>query len=540
MKRDIPRLKREVFDILIIGAGIHGATIAWALSNSGYNTALIDSHDFGAATSANSLKIIHGGLRYLQHADFPRIRESVVSRKIFQKVAPYCVQNIPCVIPTRGIGFRSKPALYAAMKFYNMLSFDKNCSLSENQKILDGYTISMKELLRIVPDITGNHISGGAVWYETLAENSERLVLEFIHLAFQSGCAVGNYIRALKINHFQNTVQGIDAEDSLTGEKFEIKSKIIINSTGPYVNYLLKDFNTSRRIEVPLCKAVNIIVNKKLFNNYAVGLEGTRAFKDQYSMGRKGKRFFFFVPWKNHTMIGTTYNIYDDDPSRLKAEEKDLIEIVEEVNLIYPSANLKVDDLTFYHVGILPRDATQDPFSCEIQPAKKSHIIDEGTLSGVKGLYSILSVKYTTAPTIAIKLVKLLKKMHPEISANSPIIRFAENMSTNKEYNPLFNKYGRHSYMIEDYSKKEISLKEKLFDGEDLTEAEIKYFIEEECALRLEDIVFRRSDIGSYSFPGKNLLTALAFRMSMYLKWDKDKVNKEVEDVISRYSPLKI
>ena len=94
--------------------------------------------------------------------------------------------------------------------------------------------------------------------------------------------------------------------------------------------------------------------------------------------------------------------------------------------------------------------------------------------------------------------------------------------------------------MIEDYSKKEISLKEKLFDGEDLTEAEIKYFIEEECALRLEDIVFRRSDIGSYSFPGKNLLTALAFRMSMYLKWDKDKVNKEVEDVISRYSPLKI
>lgn len=540
MKRNIAGLKNEVFDVLIIGAGIHGATTAWALSKSGYKTALIDSHDFGAVTSANSLKIIHGGLRYLQHADLKRIRESVLSRKIMQRVAPYCVRNIPCLIPTRGFGFRSKLALYSAMKLYDLISADKNWSLPQDQKILNGYTISKKELSGIVPDINDNNITGGAVWYETLAENSERLVLEFIHQAYESGCMVGNYVQALKINHFQKVVQGIDAEDLITREKFEIKSKIIINSTGPYINNLLKDFSISQRKEVPLCKAINIIVNKKLFNNYAVGLEGTREFKDHDSIIRKSKRFFFFVPWKNHTMIGTTYNNYDDDPTWLKVEKKDLEEIIEEANLIYPSANLKIEDVTFYHAGILPRDAKQDSFSHEIQPAKKSHIIDEVTQSGLKGLYSVLSVKYTTAPFIALKLSKLLKKHHPEIPVHSSTIRFAESSSVNKEESSLFIKYGNHSHMIEDYYKKDMSLKEKVFNGSGLTEAEIKYFIEEECALRLEDVVFRRTDIGSYSFPGKALLSSLALKMAEYLNWDNDKIKEEIEKVISKYSLLKI
>lgn len=540
MKRDISRLKHEVFDVLIIGAGIHGSTIAWALSAAGYKTALIDSDDFGSATSANSLKIIHGGLRYLQHADFKRIRESIISRKIIQKVAPYCVRNIQCIIPTRGFTFRGKVALYFALRFYDLISADKNWSLAEDQKIPKSYTISKKELLSIAPNISVEDVNGGAVWYETLADNSERLVLEFIHLASRSGCIVGNYVRALKINNFNKVVEGIDAEDTLSGEKFEIKSKIIINSTGPYLNNLLRNSDINQRNEIPFCKAINIIVNKKLFSNYAVGLEGTREFRDHDSLIKKGRRFFFFVPWKNHTMIGTTYNNYDGDPSVLKVDKKDLEEIIEEANLIYPSANLNMKDVTFYHAGILPRDAKQDSFSHEIQPAKKSLIIDEATLSGLKGLYSVLSVKYTTAPFIALKLRKLLKRMHPEITVQMPAIRFDENLPRSEENIGLYKKYGKHAHVIEDYFKKDISLKEKISNSSDITEAEIKYFIENECALRLEDIVFRRTDIGSYSFPGKNLISALAMKMALYLGWDETKIQNEIENVISKYSPLEV
>jgi glycerol-3-phosphate dehydrogenase len=540
MKRDIGRLKSEVFNVLIIGAGIHGAAIAYFLSSAGYKTALIDAYDFGSATSANSLKIIHGGLRYLQHADFKRIRESVISRKIMQKVAPYCLRNIPCIIPTRGFTFRSKPALYFALKFYDLLSADKNWSLPEGQKIAKGYTISKKELLSIIPDINVEDVNGGAVWFETLAENSERLVLEFIHLAHQAGCISANYVRALKINHVNKVVEGIDAEDTLSGEKFEIKSKIIVNSTGPSINSLLNIFDANKKNELPFCKAINIIVNKKLFGNYAVGLEGTREFQDHDSLIKKGRRFFFFVPWKNHTMIGTTYNKYDGDPSMLKVEIKDLEEIIEEVNLIYPSANIKIEDVTFYHAGILPRDAKQDSFSHEIQPAKKSLIIDEAKQLGLKGLFSVLSVKYTTAPFVALKFRELLKRMHPEIIVHSPSVRIKENLALSKENSNLFRKYGWHAHMIEDYFKKDTSLKEKVIEASEITEAEIKYFVEQECAVRLGDVIFRRSDIGSYSFPGENLLTAIAVKMASYLGWDTAAVNNEIEDVISKYSLLKV
>lgn len=540
MRRDITQLKNEVFDVLIIGAGIHGAVIAWMLSSAGYKTALIDANDFGGATSANSLKIIHGGLRYLQQADFKRIRESVISRKIIQRVAPYCVRNIPCIIPTRGFGFRSKFALYVAMKLYDLVSVDKNWSLPHDQKILKGYTISKKELLSIVPGISSKYTNGGAVWYETLAENSERIVLEFIHLAFQAGCTVGNYIRALKINHFKNVVQGINAKDTLSGEEFEVKSKIIINSTGPWLNNLLKDFNTNQGKEVPLCKAINIIVNKNLFNNYAVGLEGTREFKEKDSIIQKGKRLFFFVPWKNHTMIGTSYSNYSEDSTKLKIEKEDLEKIIEEVNLIYPLANLKIEDITYYHAGILPRDAKQELISHEIQPAKKSYIIDEVTQSGLKGLYSVLSVKYTTAPFIALKLRKLLKRMHPEISTNNTAMKSIGSIKKTENDIRLFTKYGPHSKTIQEYFRNDPLLKEVLCDNSKITEGEIKYFIEEECAVRLEDIIFRRTDIGTNSFPGRDFLIILAQKMSYFLKWKGDRMNLEVENVINKYSPLQV
>ncbi len=541
MKRDISHLKNEIFDVLIIGAGIHGATIAWVLSHLGYKIALIDSSDFGSVTSANSLKIIHGGLRYLQHADLKRIRESIISRKIFQRLAPYCVKNIPCLIPTKGFGFRSKLALYSAMKLYDLITFDKNWLLDEDQKISKGFMISKKKFRSIVPDFNGEDVTGGAVWYETLAENSERLGLEFIHSAYQHGCVVGNYVNALKINHAQKIVQGIIAEDIITGEEFEIKSKIIINSTGPFINNLLKDINNpKKRKEVPLCKAINVLVNKKLFGDYAVGLEGTHDFKDKDSLIKHGKRFFFFVPWKNRTMIGTTYVNYDGDPSNLKVESKDLREILEEINLIYPSANLKIENVTFHHAGVLPKDDNQKEVSGEVQPAKKSYILDELNHSGIKGLYSILSVKYTTAPYIALELGKFLRRMHPEIKVKVERLSFPKEENLNSSRNALYRKYGKHSETIEYFERQDVALKEKISTDSEITEAEIKYFVENECALRLEDVVFRRTDICSYEFCGIDLLEKVAQKMSNYLHWNENQTKTEIENVINKYSPLQI
>ena len=114
MRRDLSRLESEEHDLLVIGAGIQGACIAWDAALRGLRVALVERDDFGAATSANSLRIIHGGLRYLARGDFPRMRESIRERSALLRIAPGLVEPLPVLIPTGPPGVPSRLALGAA------------------------------------------------------------------------------------------------------------------------------------------------------------------------------------------------------------------------------------------------------------------------------------------------------------------------------------------------------------------------------------------------------------------------------------------
>ncbi|GFP43640.1 glycerol-3-phosphate dehydrogenase [Candidatus Hakubella thermalkaliphila] len=102
MKRDLIKLSEGIYDLVIIGGGIYGACVAWEASRRGLSVALLEKSDFGQATSFNSQKIIHGGLRYLQHADFKRMRESIGARRRLMRIAPHLIHLLPCIMPTYG------------------------------------------------------------------------------------------------------------------------------------------------------------------------------------------------------------------------------------------------------------------------------------------------------------------------------------------------------------------------------------------------------------------------------------------------------
>ena len=153
MKRDPARLGREVFDVLVIGGGIHGAAAARAAAARGLLTALIEQDDFGQATSANSLKIVHGGLRYLQHADIAKLRDSVRARREMFRRFPHLVAPLPCVLPTRGLGLRSRPAMAAALLLNDVLSADRNLGVAPASRLPRGRTISQAELKRRAPHL---------------------------------------------------------------------------------------------------------------------------------------------------------------------------------------------------------------------------------------------------------------------------------------------------------------------------------------------------------------------------------------------------
>ena len=153
MKRDISQLAQKEYDILVVGGGIYGATLAREAALNGLSVAVVDKGDFCAATSANSLKIIHGGIRYLQQFDVPRLRQSVRERRILMRIAPHLVHPLPCAMPTHGHMMKSREILFLGLLANDCLSWDRNRGLSPAQSIPRGRIGSRAEWLSLVPDM---------------------------------------------------------------------------------------------------------------------------------------------------------------------------------------------------------------------------------------------------------------------------------------------------------------------------------------------------------------------------------------------------
>jgi glycerol-3-phosphate dehydrogenase len=197
MNRNLERLANQTFDVLVIGGGIHGAVATWDAALRGLSVALIERGDFGSATSQNSLKIIHGGLRYLQDGNLPRIRTMARERTTWMKIAPHLVHPLTCLTPTRQKLSRSRLALGVALTANDLLSFDRNHLSDPEKHLANGKLISQRELAHLLPGYDVSTSTGAAVWHDAQIYNTERLLLEFILSA--AGCRRGS--RQLRGSH---------------------------------------------------------------------------------------------------------------------------------------------------------------------------------------------------------------------------------------------------------------------------------------------------------------------------------------------------
>jgi glycerol-3-phosphate dehydrogenase len=210
MQRDIDRLSTETFDVLIVGSGIYGATMARQCALQGLKVALIEKDDFGGATSANSLKIIHGGLRYLQSMDIKRMRQSISARRRLLKIAANSVVPLPCVIATSKRFMRSRLPMGVALMLNNIISWDRNKGLAENSRIPNSKLLSRNDYKKIVNELADD-VTGAAFWHDAMALNTERLTLDFILSAAANGACVANYVFAERYLLQKNRITGIAA-----------------------------------------------------------------------------------------------------------------------------------------------------------------------------------------------------------------------------------------------------------------------------------------------------------------------------------------
>jgi glycerol-3-phosphate dehydrogenase len=552
MIRPLKRLSDETYDLLIIGGGINGVAAAWDAALRGLQVALIDKGDFGAETSSATLKTIHGGLRYLQHLDFIRARESVRERSILLTIAPHIVHPFPFIVPTYGHLMKGKEFMTAGIVMNEIVSFDRNRAIPDpSNRIPDGRVLSRKECLALVPGIKEDGLTGGVMFYDAQMHNSERLTFLFALSAAGKGADLANYVEAVGLLRREGRVTGARAKDRIGGGEFDIRARVVANMTGPWSDItlgLLERPDPPRR--VLRSKGIQI-VTPALTEDVALAVASK--YRDPDALFSRGARHYFITPWRGLSLVGTTDTVYEGDPDEFRITDRDIRDFVDEINEALPSARLSRGQVSFAFGGMRP--ITEKNVDAGAKAARKYEITDHLADRKVDGLISVVGVKYTTCRLLAEKVVNLVfrklgRASPPPATATTPLFggnierfdRFLDDAVRKPmpgldaaTMTHLACTYGSAMEIIGEWVMAEPALGAKIPGSSEVIRAEVVYAVREECALHLEDVILRRTDIGTLGHPGAAATNACADILAAELGWDAATRQREIAAVEKRY-----
>ena len=461
--------------------------------------AVVDREDFGAATSANSLRVAHGGLRYLARGDFPRMRESIRERSTLLRIAPGLVEPLPVLVPTYGIGPRGRLAHTAALALNDLVSWDRNRYLDRDRSIPSGRVVSRDECLRLFPWFEARGLSGGAIWHDARLVHPERLILSFVQAAAARGALAANYLRVTRLLTHQGAVQGARAIDCLSGTEIDIRARAVLVAAGPWTRDLVETGVGNTRIDIGgRALGLNVVIGRRLAD-VAVGVQARSGRREDPVCG--GGRFLFSAPQGKSTLLGTWYTPDVSDPRA--ARERGVPALLGEFNAACPGLELSSGDVVRSHWGWLPLKGANERGRADAL-AERPRLMDHGR-HGVRHLISVEGVKYTTARLVAEQAVD---RVFASLERVSPPCRTAEL--------PLPGGETRVSVELATIPDR----------------SEIVRAVREEMAVTLPDIVFRRTTLGAAPGPYRSAVEDVARSAAVELGWDSPRQQAEIDAVM--------
>ena len=554
MDRDLISLSEREFDVLVVGGGIHGVFCAWDAVLRGLSVALIERGDFGGATSQNSLKTIHGGLRYLKDGNFMRIRNMATERRTWMKIAPHLVHPLTCVTPTYHSLIEGRPAMSAALGLNDLLSYDRNNLPDPEKHLPGGYLLSSQELARMLKGLDLTGVTGAAVWHDAQVYNTERLLLSIVISSAQAGAVVANYVEAYGLIQNDLKVTGIKARDVLTGDVFEIKSQVVINASGAWIDQLLGSLGKTSAWQNFFPSVAINLVTRQVWNGVAAGLRSNPGKSKVNRTHSFPSQMFFISPWRQYSLIGTWHLPWPHSPDEFTVSEAVLQDFIAEVNTAHPALQLSLDNILHVHWGFLP--ALENGYlENTVKLVREGAVLDHQQDYDVEGLISIVGVKYTTARRIAQQALDLaVKKLkieagpcrtHLEPVWGGKIERFNDFLKAAVREAPhglssdiiqhLVYTYGSEYTTILGYMQNEPSLQMRVVEGLPVTRAEVVHAARAEMAQNMVDIIQRRTELGSAGLPPLEGLCTCGALAAEKLGWDEARIEKSLEEVRAAY-----
>lgn len=546
MQRRPAVLTEREYDLLIIGGGAFGAAAARDAALRGLKTALIERQDFGAGASAECFKMVHGGIRYLQHADIRRLRASCHERSALLRIAPHLVSPLPIAIPTYGRGRSGKAFLGTGARVYDLLSLDRNRAIRDPQRwIRNTQSLSRNEVLAMFPHLEAPKLTGAVVFEDGQMYNAARLVLAFVKGAAAAGADVCNYVEATEFTWSGNAVSGVRARDALTGDAFDVRARLTLNAAGPWADYLLRDpqrFGIYKRL--PFSRDAYFIVDRPPTSVYGIAIQGLSRDKDAL-LGRQ-TRHLFAAPWRDKTLLGVWHKLFPERPDEACVLPTEVEEWMTEINTVYPTLQLSPSEVSFAHCGLVPFGETAT--ATELSFGKESRLVDHRHTHDVRGLVSLVGIRFTMARVDAARAVDMILRQSERAPAPAPterlplpggdIANFAEleadarrasspDVTTSSLQGLLRNHGTEYRAVLRENGNSTITN----VPGTRTLTAEIRYAVNHEMAVHLDDVVMRRTDLAAGSHPGRAALLATAAEMGRQLSWSAERLHQELAAV---------
>ena len=518
-------------DLLVLGGGITGAAVARDAALRGLSVGLVSKGDFAGGTSSHSSRLIHGGLRYLEHGDLRLVFEASRERRVLLDTAPHLVHPLAFLFPAYR-GARVAPwKIFAALWLYDVLAAFRN--------VHPHRWLSRRATRREEPGLREKGLAGAGRYWDAQTDDA-RLTLANLRAAAQAGALAANYVEATGLSKPDGQVAGATIRDQLTGETWTVRARTVVNATGPWVDSL-------RRLDDPAAppllrptKGVHVVVPRaRIGHTNAITL-----------LSPVDGRVMFILPWGEVSYIGTTDTDDSGSPDEVRATGEDVIYLLRSANAVFPQARLAPKDVISTWAGLRPLLAPERTLSTA-QVSREHRVVESQS-----GLITIAGGKLTThrvmgrdvADRVAARLHEAdgrpLAPRPPtdrlvlpggDIADLEVLVESARGRDIPEPVaRHLVRAYGSESAALVNLIERDRALGRPIIEGHPETWAEVVHGVEREMAMRLTDVLIRRTHL-FYEDPGHGSSAAppVARKMAELLDWDQGRETEEIADYLS-------
>jgi glycerol-3-phosphate dehydrogenase len=525
-RQALARMSEHELDVLVIGGGITGVGAALDAATRGLRVGLIEARDYASGTSSKSSKLIHGGLRYLEMLDFGLVREALRERELLlTRLAPHLVKPVAFLWPLTHRGWE-RVYLGAGLALYDRIGGGRSVPSTRH--------LSHKGVLKIAPGLRADAFVGGVQFYDA-QEDDARLVAYVARTAQSYGASLATRVAATGFLRDGGRVVGVTAHDEETGSDLAIRARQVLSATGVWTDELRELAGASSGTRIRPSKGIHVVVPRD------------RIAMETGVLMRTEKSVLFIIPWGPHWIIGDTDTAWELDRANPAATGSDIDYVLDKANSMLMRPLVR-DDVEGVFVGLRPLVGSSE--SADTTRLSRAHTVE----TPIPGLTTIAGGKYTTYRVMAQDLVDAAVRglpgvVPPSVTERTPIVgatgyharwnqrtRIASATGLDvARVERLLDRYGDRIDDLVELIERRPELARPLEHAPEYLAVEVVYACSHEGALRLEDVLERRTRISFETRDrGVECAPQVAALMAGVLGWDERRTAAELAAVRRR------